>query len=167
MFSNFSSEKSVFCEIMWKNELEPEWSHMKICCCIEKMRFGCQITKARMHTLTNSIERRCSWEANRFSASQEIPRILWNPKVHYRIRNSPPPVPIVSQVNPVVVSPSHFLQIRFHIILPSASFSFKWFLSMRSPHHNLVSTCPVPISATCPASLVLLDLVTRIILGND
>jgi hypothetical protein len=34
-----------------------------------------------------------SWEANRFSASQEIPHILWNkPKVRYRIYNSPPPV---------------------------------------------------------------------------
>ena len=33
-----------------------------------------------------------SWEANWFAASQEIPRISRNPKVHYRTHKPPPPV---------------------------------------------------------------------------
>ena len=44
------------------------------------------------YILTYSMEPSRSWEANLLSASQEIPRILWNPMVHYRIHLCSPSV---------------------------------------------------------------------------
>ena len=53
------------------------------------------------------------WEANTYSASHEIPRILWNPKIHYRIHNSQPLVLTQRQTNQVHVAVAHFFQGQF------------------------------------------------------
>jgi len=38
---------------------------------------------------------------NSFSASQEIPQILWNPKIHYHVHNSFTLVSVLRQINPI------------------------------------------------------------------
>ena len=109
-----------------------------------------------------------SWEANWFAASQEIPRISRNPKVHYRTHKRPPPVSIQGQPNPVHIPTSHPLKIHPNIILPFTPGSLQWFLSIRfPPHQTLYTPLLSPIHATCPAHLILLNFITRKLLGEQ
>jgi len=106
----------------------------------------------RCYLLSQSMEQ-SPWEANRFSANQEIPRILWNPKVHYRIHKCPPPVPILSQFDPVHTPIFHFLLIYLNIILTSTPGSPKWSLSLRFPHQNPLYAFPLPHTRYMPGLL--------------
>ena len=84
-----------------------------------------------------------SWEANLFSASQEIPRILWNPKVHYCIHKCPPPVPILSQLERVHTLTSYFLKIHLNIILSSTPGYPKLSFFLQVSHQNTVYESPL------------------------
>jgi len=64
-----------------------------------KTVLGPPILWACSYSLTHSMKQSPSWQTKRFAASQEIPRILWNLKVHYPSHNSPPPVPILNPVH--------------------------------------------------------------------
>jgi hypothetical protein len=94
------------------------------------------------------VEQSPSWEADSHSASQ-IPRLLWNPKIHYRIHNSPPLVSDLSQMNPVHISPTYFPKIHSNIILsctPSYSLIFRFSDQNFVRISHLSSACYIP----CP-----------------
>jgi len=83
----------------------------------------------------NQLTQRCWVLLEKLTVPQLVPTRphFRKPKVHYRIQNSPPSVPFLSQINPVHVSPSHFLKTHFKIIHPSTPRSSKWSLSLSSP----------------------------------
>jgi hypothetical protein len=54
------------------------------------------------------MEQSPSWEVDSHAASQEILRLLWNPKVPYRVHINLPLVPTLSQMHPVHTFPPCF-----------------------------------------------------------
>jgi len=117
--------------------------------------------------LTYSMEQNPSWEANRFSPSQEISHILWNLKVHTAftrarhlslywassIQSLPP--------HPTYRRSSLILSSNLRLGLQSGLFPLGF------PTKALYTPLLSPIRATCPAHLILLDFITRTILDEE
>ena len=125
------------------------------------------LSPATIYLLTYSMEQCPAWETNWFSAIPEIPRILWYPKVHYRSHKCPPPVPILCQPDQVHTRTSHFLKIHLNIIFPSTPGSPQWSLPSGFATKTPCAPLLLPIRATCLAHIILLDFLTRKILGEQ
>ena len=108
-----------------------------------------------------------SREANRFSAHQEIPRILWKPKFHCRIYKSPPPALFwaksIQSMPPYPSSWGSIIILSFHLYLglPNGLFLSGF------PTITLYTLLLSPIRATCTTHLILLDFIIQRIFGEQ
>jgi len=128
---------------------------------------GIVIFKTITYLLTYSMEQSPSWEANRFSACQEIPRILWSPRVYYRSHTarhlSLSWASSIQSLPPHPTSWRSILFLSFHIRrgLPSGLFPSGF------PTETLYTPLLSPIRATCPTHLILFYLITRTTLVEE
>jgi hypothetical protein len=95
-----------------------------------------------------------SWEDPSYADTQELPSILWNLKVHYRVHKSPPLVPILSEIDPVHTTQSYLSKIfTLYIwyqnentsassIILSGSMDFLWGMSHQYRKYNCGATTP-------------------------
>lgn len=65
--------------------------------------------------------------------------------------------------------PSYFFKIKFNIVFPSRPRSSKLSLYLRPPLNtlNLYACLFSPLRSTCPGQLILLDLITRMVSGEE
>jgi hypothetical protein len=67
------------------------------------------------------MELNTTWETTGYAATQELPSILWNPKVHYRFHKIPLLVLILSQADSVHTISSYLSKIQpYTIHLPTS-----------------------------------------------
>jgi hypothetical protein len=110
-----------------------------------------------------------SWAAATCAATQQLPNILWNMKVHYRVQKIPPPVPTLSQIDPIHTTPSYLSKIHLNIIHPPMFRSTWWSISffLTFPPKSYKHSSLRPMRSTCSSHLIILDLIILIMSGEE
>ena len=85
------------------------------------------------------------WAANWFAASQEIPRISRNPKVHYRTHKRPPPVSILSPNSLNKIIPQKLLEpyLANHDLHTPPQYTIKFTSKQKHHFDGAVLVCDV------------------------
>jgi len=104
--------------------------------------------------MTDSNEQKLFWETVSFSASQRIPRIVWNPPVYCRLHNSPAHFPTLSKVNLINIIPSYFYKI-ISSSHPRQVYKEVFFFKLPRRNHVRISFSLIP--ATYTTHLISLD----------
>jgi hypothetical protein len=100
------------------------------------------------------------------STSQEILRILWNPKVYHRVHKSPSPVPILNQMNAIQNLQPHFPNIHFNII-PHLYLGLPSGLVSSDLPTKILCISQLPMRATYSDHLILLGLIIQIMFDEE
>lgn len=94
--------------------------------------------------ITNIMELSTSSEATSCAATNKLPKILWNPTVHYCAHKSPSPVPVLSQTNLVHGTPFYLSTIDSNIIHPPALIFIMVSFFLTFPQISYKHSCSAP-----------------------
>jgi len=93
---------------------------------------------------------------------KKFPAFYGTRRYPHRTHKRPPPVPILSQPNPVLRPTAHLLEIYHNIILPSTPWSPQRSLPLGFPHQHSVHSSPFPHTGHNAYVLTLIVLMWRI-----